>query len=107
MEALDDPIPRLQSFRRGGADVVYAPGLVDLKAIARIVDEVKAPVNVLLRPNGPSVAQLARVGVRRLSTGGAPAFSAHRALAHSPRGLPTERTPTNAHGAHSLHDPPP
>src|SRR2546428_11594220 len=75
MEALDDPIPRLQSFRRGGADVVYAPGLVDLKAIARIVEEVKAPVNVLLRPNGPSVAQLARVGVRRLSTGGALAFA--------------------------------
>src|SRR2546426_11736685 len=76
MEDLDDTISRLQSFRRGGADVVYAPGLVDLKAITRIVEEVKAPVNMLLRPNGPSVAQLARVGVRRLSTGGGLPFRA-------------------------------
>src|SRR2546428_14180813 len=97
MEALDDPIPRLQSFRRGGADVVYAPGLVDLKAITRIVEEVKAPVNVLLRPNGPSVAQLARVGVRRLSTGGAPSFLPPRALPPSSRGLAHVRNTPHHH----------
>src|SRR2546428_11738597 len=101
MEALDDPIPRLQSFRRGGADLVYAPGLVDLKAITRIVDEVKAPVNVLLRPNGPSVAQLAEVGVRRLSTGGAPALAPHRALPPSARERLTKGTTPHAQRARS------
>lgn len=104
IEDLDDTISRLQAFRRGGADVVYAPGLVDLKAIARIVDEVKAPVNVLLRPNGPSVAQLAEVGVRRLSTGGSLAFAAYGALAHSARELLTEGTSTYANGALSVED---
>jgi len=104
IEDLDDTISRLQSFRRGGADVVYAPGLVDLKAITRIVEEVKAPVNVLLRPNGPSVAQLARVGVRRLSTGGSLAFAAYGALAHSARELLTEGTVTYAKGALSVED---
>src|SRR3989475_1489585 len=99
IEDLDDTISRLQSFRRGGADVVYAPGLVDLKAITRIVDEVKAPVNVLLRPNGPSVAQLARVGVRRLSTGGALAFPPLGGLAHSARERGTEGKPNYARGA--------
>ena len=101
---LEDTISRLQAFRRGGADVVYAPGLVNLKAIARIVDEVKAPVNVLLRPNGPSVAQLAEVGVRRLSTGGSLAFAAYGALAHSARELLTEGTSTYANRTLSVED---
>src|SRR3989475_2418826 len=96
IEDLDDTISRLQAFRRGGADVVYAPGLVDLKAITRIVNEVRAPVNVLLRPNGPSVAQLARVGVRRLSTGGAPAFPASRASPPAAWGLLPAGTATYA-----------
>jgi len=104
IEDLDDTISRLQAFRRGGADVVYAPGLVDLKAITRTVDEVKAPVNVLLRPNGPSVGQLARVGVRRLSTGGSLAFAAYGALAHSAKELLTEGTSTYASGALSVED---
>src|SRR3989441_8485355 len=104
IEDLDDTISRLQAFRRGGADVVYAPGLVDLKAITRIVNEVKAAVNVLLRPNGPSVAQLAEVGVRRLSTGGAPAFAAHRALAPPSRELLTEGNSTYVKGTLSGED---
>src|SRR2546427_690896 len=104
IEDLDDTISRLQAFRRGGADVVYAPGLVDLKAITRTVDEVKAPVNVLLRPNGPSVGQLARVGVRRLSTGGSLAFAPHRALPPSAEELLTGGTSNYAPGALSLED---
>src|SRR5256885_56595 len=104
IEDLDDTISRLQSFRRGGADVVYAPGLVDLKAITRIVEEVKAPVNVLLRPNGPSVAQLARVGVRRLSTGGALAFPADAGNLPSSLVLLLGSTVTIAQGALSVED---
>src|SRR5436309_2980033 len=65
---------------------------------------VKAPVNVLLRPSGPSVAQLAEVGVRRLSTGGSLAFAAYGALAHSARELLTEGTSTYAKGALSVED---
>src|SRR2546425_11927178 len=102
IEDLDDTISRLQAFRRGGADVVYAPGLVDLKAITRIVNEVKAAVNVLLRPNGPSVAQLAEVGVRRLSTGGSLAIAPPRALPPPAGGALPEGTSTALHGALSV-----
>jgi 2-methylisocitrate lyase-like PEP mutase family enzyme len=38
------------------------------------------PVNVLALPNGPSVSELAFVGVRRVSTGGALARAAYGAL---------------------------
>jgi 2-methylisocitrate lyase-like PEP mutase family enzyme len=66
---LDDTISRLTAYRDAGADVVYAPGLTDLSAIARVVDEVGGPVNVLLLAGGPSRDELAAIGVRRLSVG--------------------------------------
>src|SRR5262245_44795997 len=67
---LDDTISRLVAYRDAGADVVYAPGLVDLVQIRRVVEEVGVPVNVLLRSGGPTVGQLGDVGVRRISVGG-------------------------------------
>jgi 2-methylisocitrate lyase-like PEP mutase family enzyme len=75
-EDLDDTIARLQAYEAAGADVLYAPGLTDLQEIARLVEAVRLPVNVLARPGGPNVAELASVGVRRVSVGGAFAFAA-------------------------------
>jgi 2-methylisocitrate lyase-like PEP mutase family enzyme len=77
---LDDTITRLRSYAAAGADVVYAPGLTDLSQIARVVAEVGAPVNVLVLKGGPSVRELASVGVRRVSTGGALAWAAYGGL---------------------------
>lgn len=67
---IDDTVARLAAYRAAGADVVYAPGLVDGHDIARVVGEVDAPVNVLLHPDGPTPPELAARGVRRASTGG-------------------------------------
>ena len=72
---LDDTITRLCAYRDAGADVAYAPGLVELVQIRRVVDEVGLPVNVLL-PGGLSVGDLAEVGVRRVSVGGSLAWVA-------------------------------
>ena len=80
VEDLDDTIARLLAYRDAGADVVYAPGLVDLEQIAAVVEAVGVPVNVLALSNGPSVSELASVDVRRVSTGGALARSAYGAL---------------------------
>jgi 2-methylisocitrate lyase-like PEP mutase family enzyme len=84
---LDDTIARLIAFRDAGADVVYAPGLTDLDEIAAVVDAVGVPVNVLALPSGPPVSELARVGVRRVSTGGALAAAAYAALVSGAREL--------------------
>lgn len=73
---LDATIERLVAFREAGAEALYAPGLTDLADIARLVAEVGAPVNVLATPRGPSFDELASVGVRRVSTGGALAWAA-------------------------------
>ncbi len=77
---LDDTIRRLVAFRDAGAHAVYAPALTDLSSIARIVEDTEAPVNVLLVPGGPSGAQLADIGVRRLSVGNSLARIAYGAL---------------------------
>jgi 2-methylisocitrate lyase-like PEP mutase family enzyme len=94
IDDLDDTIARLCAYRDAGADVVYAPGLVDVDAIARVVRDVGIPVNVLARPNGPSVRKLEAVGVRRVSTGGALAFAAYGALAAAARELLSSGTST-------------
>ncbi|HEX6209003.1 MAG TPA: isocitrate lyase/phosphoenolpyruvate mutase family protein [Actinomycetota bacterium] len=84
---LGDTIGRLRAYREAGAEVVYAPGLLDLDEIARVVREVEAPVNVLARPRGPSIPELASVGVRRVSTGGALAMAAYGSLVSAAREL--------------------
>ena len=73
---LDDTIARLQAFQQAGADVLYAPGLVDLDEIRSLVAAVDRPVNVLALPGGPSVPELAEAGVGRVSVGGAFAYAA-------------------------------
>jgi 2-methylisocitrate lyase-like PEP mutase family enzyme len=77
---LDVTVERLIAYRDAGADVLYAPGLTDLDAIRRLVGAVRAPVNVLLMPGGPSVGELADAGVRRVSTGSRLASVAYGAL---------------------------
>lgn len=84
---LADTIRRLQAYEAAGADVLYAPGLVALDDIRSVVQSVSAPVNVLLVPGGPTLAELAGAGVRRVSVGGAFAYVALGALAAAGREL--------------------
>jgi 2-methylisocitrate lyase-like PEP mutase family enzyme len=89
---LDDTIARLQAFEAAGADVLYAPGLANLDDIEEIVRAVGKPVNVLAIPNAPSVAELARIGVRRISVGGAFAFAAFGAVVEAAEELRDQGT---------------
>jgi 2-methylisocitrate lyase-like PEP mutase family enzyme len=89
---LDDTIARLQAYEAAGADVLYAPGLTDLHQIRCVVEAVGLPVNVLARPGGPSVADLASAGVRRVSVGGAFAFAALGAVVEAARELREQGT---------------
>jgi 2-methylisocitrate lyase-like PEP mutase family enzyme len=73
---IEDTVARLQAYERVGADVLFAPGLLDAELIQRVVDSVERPVNVLAGPGRPSVAELGELGVSRISVGGAFAFAA-------------------------------
>jgi 2-methylisocitrate lyase-like PEP mutase family enzyme len=84
---LADTIARLQAYQEAGADVLYAPGLTKLEDIRSVVASVDRPVNVLALPGGPTVAELAEAGVRRISVGGGFAFAAYGALVEAAREL--------------------
>ena len=84
---LDDTIARLSAYRDAGADVVYAPGLVDPGQIRAVVDAVGIPVNVLALPGGPSVPELGALGVRRVSIGSSFASAAYGAMLAGAREL--------------------
>jgi 2-methylisocitrate lyase-like PEP mutase family enzyme len=84
---LDDTIRRLQAFEAAGADVLYAPGLRDLRAIRTVCGAVGKPVNVIMGLAGAqfSVADLAAAGVRRISVGSAFARAALGAFLRAAR----------------------
>jgi 2-methylisocitrate lyase-like PEP mutase family enzyme len=74
---LPQTIERLAAYADAGADCLYAPGVRSLGDIATIVRAVAPkPVNVLVGSDFATVAQLADVGVRRISVGGALARTA-------------------------------
>jgi len=70
---LDDTIRRLQAFARVGADALFAPGLTRSEDIRTVCASVSRPVNVVMGLKGSalSVAELAGLGVRRISVGSA------------------------------------
>jgi 2-methylisocitrate lyase-like PEP mutase family enzyme len=77
-----DPLPeairRLRAYAEAGADVLYAPGTRTREEIAAVVAAVAPkPVNVLaMAAMNLTVADLAALGVRRISVGGALARTA-------------------------------
>lgn len=103
---LDDTIRRLQSFAEVGADVVYAPGLPSLDAIHHVCASVSKPVNVLMGLKGAtySVEELAAVGVKRISVGGAFARAALGAFVRAAREVKDKGTFTFAADAISHAD---
>jgi len=89
---LPDTIARLQAFQEAGADVLYAPGLVQLEDIRQVVASVDRPVNVLALPGVPSVDELGAIGVARVSVGSAFAYAAFGAAATAAREFLQEGT---------------
>jgi len=80
VDDLDDTIARLRAYVAAGAEVVYAPGLRDVAQFSTLVAAVGVPVNALILPGGPSVAELGEAGVRRVSTGGLLSRISHGAM---------------------------
>ncbi len=70
---LDDTLERLQAYEKAGADCLYAPGLATAEQIRAVCSAVQKPVNVImgLKTAAFSVAELAAMGVRRISIGSA------------------------------------
>jgi 2-methylisocitrate lyase-like PEP mutase family enzyme len=70
---IKDTIKRLQAYQEAGADVLYAPGLSSKDDITAVVSSVDRPVNVVMGLQGVqlNLAELSKLGVKRVSVGSA------------------------------------
>ncbi|HEY8795098.1 MAG TPA: isocitrate lyase/phosphoenolpyruvate mutase family protein, partial [Gemmatimonadaceae bacterium] len=95
---LDDTIRRLQAFEAAGADVLYAPGLTKAEHIRAVCASVSKPVNVIMGLKGAafSVADLAALGVKRISVGSALSRAALGAFVRAAREIHEQGTFTFA-----------
>ncbi|GKQ38542.1 isocitrate lyase/phosphoenolpyruvate mutase family protein [Streptomyces sp. A012304] len=76
---LEDVLTRAAAYAEAGADVIFVPGLLDLAVLGELSSRSPIPVNAMAGPGAPSVADLAKAGVRRVSVGTGVAQSAYTA----------------------------
>ncbi|MVU83148.1 isocitrate lyase/phosphoenolpyruvate mutase family protein [Nocardia sp. ET3-3] len=65
----DSTLDRVLYYEKCGADGIFVPGVSDPAQIRTLTSALTAPLNVLFSPTGSTVAELAELGVRRISTG--------------------------------------
>ncbi len=68
----DEALRRGLAYRDAGADCVFVPGVREAETIAKLVKDLQCPVNILAGPGSPSVLELEKLGVARVSLGSAP-----------------------------------
>ncbi len=98
---LGETLRRLTAYAEAGADCLYAPGIRSKSDIAAVVNAVAPkPVNVLVGSDFTTVAELADLGVRRISVGGALARAAWAGFLHAAGEIAAQGTFTSL--AHAL-----
>jgi 2-methylisocitrate lyase-like PEP mutase family enzyme len=80
--SIGDTIKRLQAYQEAGADVLYAPGIQSVEDIKAVLSSIDRPMNLLMGfASSPlTVAEVAALGVKRISIGGSMARAAMGAL---------------------------
>ena len=68
---------RANAYLAAGGDCAFVPFITDREVIARLAREIRGPVNILAGPGAPPIAELERLGVRRVSIGGGLARAAY------------------------------
>ncbi len=102
---LDETIRRLTAYSDAGADCLYAPGIREESEIRAVIQAVAPkPVNVLVGSDFTTVARLAELGVRRISTGGALARAAYTAFLEATEQIAQQGAFTNLSQARSTAD---
>lgn len=90
---LEETIRRLRAYAEAGADCLYAPRITSLEHVSAIVAAVAPkPVNLLINSPFTTVAEAARLGVRRISVGGTLARAAWRGFLDAAREIAEEGT---------------
>ena len=77
---LADTVARAEAYLAAGADGIFVPGAIDPELVGALVAKIPAPVNVLVWPGAPTVAELAALGVARVSLGSGVAEAAYTVM---------------------------
>src|SRR5262249_6045809 len=62
-------VERLHAYRKAGADCLFAPGIGEREIIAKLVRALEAPLNILVSAGCPTIPELEKLGVARVSFG--------------------------------------
>jgi 2-methylisocitrate lyase-like PEP mutase family enzyme len=84
---VDATLERAAAFRAAGADGIFVPGAVEPGTVKELADGIDAPLNVLVGPGAPPVAELAALGVARVSAGSSVALAAYAVVRRAAREL--------------------
>ena len=92
-------LQRALAYREAGADCVFVPGVRDPDTIARLVKDLKCPLNILAVYGSPPVAELEKLGVARVSLGSGPMRATLGLLRRLAEELKTSGTYSQLEGA--------
>ncbi|MEU6141735.1 isocitrate lyase/phosphoenolpyruvate mutase family protein [Streptomyces sp. NPDC047081] len=84
---VDLTLERAAAFLAAGADGIFVPGAVEPGTVKLLVDGIDGPLNVMAHPGAPTVAELAALGVARVSVGSGIAQAAHALVRRAAREL--------------------
>ncbi len=79
-DPLDTAVERGKAYLAAGADCIFVPGVRDAETLQALVRRIRGPVSILGGPGTPPLAELARIGIARVSYGPGPMGVAMAAL---------------------------
>ncbi|MEW2165561.1 isocitrate lyase/phosphoenolpyruvate mutase family protein [Streptomyces sp. NPDC007084] len=82
-----ETLERAAAFLAAGADGVFVPGAADPATVRALVGGIEGPLNIMVGPGAPTVAELAALGVARISVGSGIAQAAHALVRSAAREL--------------------
>ncbi|SDM65008.1 isocitrate lyase/PEP mutase family protein [Allokutzneria albata] len=87
-------VERARAYLDAGASGIFVPGVVDPETISLLAKEISAPLNVLVGPGAPSIAELGELGVARASLGSGLSQAAYAVVQRGAREMLTSGTYT-------------
>lgn len=74
---LGETLDRARAYLAAGASGIFVPGITEPATVAKLVEGIAGPLNILVGPGAPSVPELDKLGVARVSTGSSVAAAAY------------------------------
>ncbi|WP_033318311.1 isocitrate lyase/PEP mutase family protein [Streptomyces yerevanensis] len=84
---VDLTLERAAAFLAAGVDGIFVPGVVDPITVKALAEGIDAPLNVMAGPGAPPIAELAALGVARVSIGSGISQAVHAVVRRAAREL--------------------